>query len=116
MGIGDSIRRTAPQRALVYYRGTLWPEVGFRRQCRKHALWCSIHMVPSIGEIRDPTILFNLAFHSLSPLHTPWALRDVATLCDLEVCIYGILCHMYTSDFAMNVTCRLQGGCDKGRK
>src|SRR5262245_12381074 len=94
MGIGDGIRCTASQRALVYYRGTLGPEIDLGRQLRKHRLGCGVHMVPSIGEIRDPTILFHLAFHSLSPFHTPCAF--VAMLCDLEVCIYSILCHMYT--------------------
>jgi hypothetical protein len=73
-------------------------------------------MVPSIGEIRNSTILFNLAVHGLSPLHTHCALSDVATLCNLEMCIYSILCHMYTSYFAMNITYVLQEDCDKGRK
>src|SRR5437016_14102191 len=114
MGIGDGIRCTASQRALVYHRGTLGPEIEFGRQLCKHRLGCGVHIVPSIGEIRDPTILFDLAFHGLSPLYTHCA--SVATLCDLEVCIYSIPCHMYTPYFAMNVTCVIQGGCDKGRK
>src|SRR5215510_6141049 len=79
-------------------------------------LWCCIHMVPSIGEVRYPAILFNLTVHSLSPLHMHCALSAVATLCDLEVCIYGIFCHMYTSYFAMTVSYMIQRGCDKGSK
>src|SRR5262245_27753823 len=105
MGIGDGIRCTASQCALVQHRGTLGPEIDFGRQLCKHRLGCGVHMVPSIGEIRDPTILFNLAFHSLSPLHTPCAL--VAILCNLKCYIYSIFCHMYTTYFAVSITCMI---------
>src|SRR2546425_4629992 len=114
MSIGDGIRCTTSQRALVYHRGTLGPEIEFGRQLCQHRLGCSVHMVPSIGEIRDPTILFHLAFHSLSPLHTHCA--SVVTFCDLEVFIYSIPCRMYTPYFAMIITCVIQGGCDKSHK
>ena len=67
-GAGDGIGRAAPQFALVVDRGAVRAEIDARRQGAQDLDGRAIEPVPLVGQVGDPTVPLNLAYHATIPL------------------------------------------------